>query len=351
MPDVSSLAVLVDFENLALGFKNRNDRFDIQRVLQRLVEKGKIISKKAYADWSRFADYKRELHEAGLELIEIPRRAMTGKNSADIHLVVDAMDLSYSKEHIDTFVIVSGDSDFSPLVAKLKENGKRVLGLAMRDSTSDLLVSACDEFIFYEDLETESLPETVELENIVPSEKRKVFRLLLETLTALQREDSGPILASMIKDTIRRKQPSFSESGYGYSSFSALLEDAQTSGLLKLSTDARSRTYQVTEFQTPAPRTVRRGRRRSTRSEPSATDSGTRARSSRKTSTRSADASSGSRRSTRTPARSPASAPSTAPSPARKSTPTSGESESKKPRRKTNGRRRRARSRDNASPM
>ena len=138
MPEVSSLAVFVDFENLALGFQDREGRFDIQRVLRRLVEKGKIIVKRAYADWSRYSDYKRALHEAGLELIEIPRRAMTGKNSADIRLVVDAMDMSYGKEHIDTFVIVSGDSDFSPLVAKLKENGKRVLGLAMRKSSSEL---------------------------------------------------------------------------------------------------------------------------------------------------------------------------------------------------------------------
>jgi uncharacterized protein (TIGR00288 family) len=328
MPDVSSLAVLVDFENLALGFQDRHDRFDIQRVLQRLVEKGKIISKKAYADWSRYADYKRALHEAGLELIEIPRRAMTGKNSADIHLVVDAMDLSYSKEHIDTFVIVSGDSDFSPLVAKLKENGKRVLGLAMRNSTSDLLVSACDEFIFYEDLETENIPQTVELENVVPSEKRKVFRLLLETLTALQREVSGPILASMIKDTIRRKQPSFNESGYGYGSFSALLEDAQASGLLKLSTDSRSGTYTVIEFHTPAPRGARRGRRRPPRGD-ATSESGTRSVSARKT-----------------PARAKRSAAGTAP-PTPK-TATDGADNPRRGRRKsTNGRRRRARSHDN----
>lgn len=248
MAEVSSMAVFVDFENLALGFQNRHGRFDIRRVLQRLVEKGKIIVKKGYADWSRYADYKRQLHEAGLELIEIPRRALTGKNSADIRLCVDAMDLCYSKEHIDTFVIVSGDSDFSPLVAKLKENGKRVLGLAMRKSTSELLVNSCDEFIFYEDLETgegrESLPALS-----VPAEKQDVFRLLLETLVALRRENSGTLYSSMIKDTIKRKQPSFVESAYGYRNFSEVLEDAQSAGLLKLSTDARSGTYVVTEFQ------------------------------------------------------------------------------------------------------
>lgn len=328
MPDVSSLAVLVDFENLALGFQDRNERFDIGRVLQRLVEKGKIISKKAYADWSRYSDYKRSLHEAGLELIEIPRRAMTGKNSADIHLVVDAMDLSYSKEHIDTFVIVSGDSDFSPLVAKLKENGKRVLGLAMRNSTSELLVSACDEFIFYEDLEAEDIPQTVELENAVPSEKRKVFRLLLETLTALQREVSGPILASMIKDTIRRKQPSFNESGYGYGSFSALLEDAQTFGLLKLSTDARSGTYTVVEFHTPAPRATRRARRRTSRND-ATSESGTRSPGPRKSPAR-VKRVAGSRSSTR------------------KNAAVGVEGPQRGRRKAANGRRRRARPRDNA---
>ena len=147
-----SLAIFIDFENLALGFQGRRDRFDIVRVLERLVEKGKIVAKKAYADWSRFAAYTAPLHEAAIELIEIPRRGQTGKNSADIRLCVDAMDLAYSKEHIDTFVVVSGDSDFSPLVSKLKELGKHVIGLGMQESTSDLLRDNCDEFIYYEDL-------------------------------------------------------------------------------------------------------------------------------------------------------------------------------------------------------
>jgi uncharacterized protein (TIGR00288 family) len=256
--------VFVDFENLALGFKNRSDRFEIDRVLQRLVEKGKIIVKKGYADWSRFADYKRTLHEAGLELIEIPRRAMTGKNSADIHLVVDAMDLSYAKDHIDTFVIVSGDSDFSPLVSKLKENGKQVIGLGMRSSTSELLVSSCDEFIFYEDLA--DLPKGVELGD-VPAERREVFVLLLETLSALQREVAGKAYASMVKDTMRRKQPSFLESSYGYRNFSDLLEEARSLGLIELSKDDRSGTYVVTSFKaSPQKRTRRGGRRRSSQS-------------------------------------------------------------------------------------
>src|SRR3954453_16069604 len=147
-----SLAVFVDFENLALGFQGRRDRFDIARVLERIVEKGKIVAKKAYADWSRFSSYTGPLHECAIELIEIPRRAVSGKNSADIRLCVDAMDLAYSKEHIDTFVIVSGDSDFSPLVSKLKELGKHVLGLGLANATSNLLRDNCDEFIYYEDL-------------------------------------------------------------------------------------------------------------------------------------------------------------------------------------------------------
>src|SRR3984885_2851902 len=153
MPDNdNSLAIFIDFENLALGFQNRRDRFDIGRVLERIVEKGKIVAKKAYADWSRFGNYTAPLHESAIELIEIPRRALSGKNSADIRLCVDAMDLAYSKEHINTFAIVSGDSDFSPLVSKLKELGKHVIGLGMQDSTSDLLRDNCDEFIYYEDL-------------------------------------------------------------------------------------------------------------------------------------------------------------------------------------------------------
>src|SRR5580765_5006282 len=153
MPDSdSSLAVFIDFENLALGFQGRRERFDIVRVLERLVEKGKIVAKKAYADWNRFAPYTASLHEAAIELIEIPRRSQTGKNSADIRLCVDAMDLAYSKDHIDTFVVVSGDSDFSPLVSKLKELGKHVIGLGLADSTSKLLRDNCDEFIYYEDL-------------------------------------------------------------------------------------------------------------------------------------------------------------------------------------------------------
>src|SRR5947208_8655109 len=200
MPEADrSLAIFIDFENLALGFQGRRDRFDIIRVLERIVEKGKVVAKKAYADWNRFAGYTAHLHEAAIELIEIPRRSQTGKNSADIRLCVDSMDLAYSKEHINTFVVVSGDSDFSPLVSKLKELGKHVLGLGMQESTSDLLRDNCDEFIYYEDLgQAPALAPTVGAE--LPETKRKAFALLLESLLALRRENKEVLWSSMIKD-------------------------------------------------------------------------------------------------------------------------------------------------------
>ncbi len=242
-----SLAIFIDFENLALGFPGRRDKFEIDRILERLVEKGKVVVKKAYCDWSRYSGYTAALHEAAIELIEIPRRTQTGKNSADIRLCVDAMDLAYSKEHIDTFVIVSGDSDFSPLVSKLKELGKHVIGLGMQDSTSELLRDNCDEFIYYEDLG--QAPTMVPaMDSQIPEGKRKAFEILLESMLALRRENKEVLWSSMIKDTIKRKKPSFNESYYGYRTFSELLEDAQAQGLLELDTDKRSRTYVVTRF-------------------------------------------------------------------------------------------------------
>jgi uncharacterized protein (TIGR00288 family) len=241
-----SLAIFIDFENLALGFQGR-ERFDMTRVLERLVEKGKIVAKKAYADWSRFANYTFMLHNAAIELVEIPRRALTGKNSADIRLCVDAMDLAYSKEHIDTFVVVSGDSDFSPLVSKLKELGKHVIGLGMIKSTSDLLRDNCDEFIYYEDLgKTQELGPQIDPQ--IPEGKRKAFSLLIDALVALRRDNQGNLGSSMIKDTIKRKKPSFNESYHGYRSFSDLLLDAQKLGLVELDVDKRSRTYVVSRF-------------------------------------------------------------------------------------------------------
>jgi uncharacterized protein (TIGR00288 family) len=269
MADVErTLALFIDFENLALGFQGARGRFDMGRVLKRMVEKGKIVAKKAYADWGRYSSYTEALHEAAIELIQIPRRAQTGKNSADIRLCVDAMDLAYSKEHIGTFVVVSGDSDFSPLVSKLKELGKHVIGLGMQPSTSDLLRDNCDEFIYYEDLET--VPTDVpNLDPQVPEVKRKAFTLLVEALTALRRENKERLWSSMIKDTMKRLKPSFNETYHGYRTFSALLEDAQSQGILALETDDRSGTYVVTGFGeeklAPASPARRRRRRRSRR--------------------------------------------------------------------------------------
>ncbi len=264
----SRLAVFIDFENLALGFKKSKQRFDMARVLARLVEKGKIIVKRAYADWVAYSDYKKELHEVAIELIEIPRRERTGKNSADIRLVVDAMDLAYAKAHIDTFVIVSGDSDFSPLVSKLKENGKYVIGMGMRSSTSELLRDNCDEFIYYEDLRGASTEAAMAK---LPTDKKKVFQLLLDSVAALIRENKPVIYASMVKDTMKRKDPSFDESYYGYRMFTELLEDGENQGLIMLYRDARSGTYVVSGLgelvgpeEKPKKKAARRPRRRGT---------------------------------------------------------------------------------------
>jgi uncharacterized protein (TIGR00288 family) len=251
-----SLAVFIDLENLAMGFQNqRKIRFEVQKVLERLVEKGKLIVKKAYADWSRYPSYTAPFHEAAIELIEIPKRSQTGKNSADIRLVVDAMDLAWSKVHVDTFVIVSGDSDFSPLVSKLKENGKHVIGLGMKGSTSDLLRDNCDEFIYYEDLERQEQNEqqlATDLNSYLPpnlpERQRELYSLLIEACNALRRENHEVLYASMIKDTMKRKKPSFDESYYGYRSFTHLLEDADNLALVDIERNPKSGTYVVTSF-------------------------------------------------------------------------------------------------------
>jgi uncharacterized protein (TIGR00288 family) len=249
--DQLQLAVFIDFENLALGLRDGDPPFDMRRILDRLLEKGKVIAKVAYADWSRFREYTTSLHENGIELIEIPRRATTGKNSADIRLVVDAMDLSWSKAHIDTFVIVSGDSDFSPLVAKLKENGKHVIGLGMKASTSPLLANGCDEFIYYEDLDHRHGRGRPRERPAGDSDE--AFRLLADTVRALKRENFEVIQASLVKDTLKRKRPAFSEAAFGYGSFSELLESAQQAGVITLRKDERSGTYLVEVGAMPAP--------------------------------------------------------------------------------------------------
>lgn len=241
------IAVFCDFENIALGVRDSEiSKFDIGLILERLLEKGKIIVKKAYADWERYSDYKRPFHEAAIELIDIPQKYYSGKNSADIKMVVDAMDLSYSKEHLDTFVILSGDSDFSPLVSKLKENNKYVIGIGVKNSSSNLLVDNCDEFIYYEDVwrDAQKGPKLDGLNK----KTAEAFSLMVESIQALLRENKDVLWGSMIKQTMQRKKPSFNEGYYGYSTFSELLEDAERKNIIKLKKDQRSGTYIVTGF-------------------------------------------------------------------------------------------------------
>ncbi len=241
------IAMFCDFENIALGVRDSEiSKFDINLVLERLVEKGKIIVKKAYADWERYSDYKRPFHEAAIELIDIPQKYYSGKNSADIKMVVDAMDLSYSKEHLDTFVLLSGDSDFSPLVSKLKENNKYVIGIGVKNSSSNLLVDNCDEFIYYEDVWRDS-QKGPKLDGL-NKKTAEAFSLMIESIQALIRENKDVLWGSMIKQTMQRKRPSFNEGYYGYSTFSELLEDAERKQIIKLKKDQRSGTYIVTGF-------------------------------------------------------------------------------------------------------
>jgi uncharacterized protein (TIGR00288 family) len=244
----SSIAVFIDFENFALGFERSRKKFDIQKVLERMLEKGKIIVKRAYADWTRYREYKQPLHEAAIELIEVPKRSTAGKNSADIRMCVDAIDLAHSKSHIDTFALLTGDSDFSPLVSKLKENGKRVIGLGMKDSTSALLVDNCDEFVYYEDLERSGTAKAPEIGPDVPPLKKEAFQMIVDTILALKRENRDTLYSSMIKDTLKRKKPQFDESYHGYRTFQDLLEDMERQSILTLMTDPRSGTFVVTGF-------------------------------------------------------------------------------------------------------
>jgi uncharacterized protein (TIGR00288 family) len=241
------IAMFCDLENVALGVRDSEvKRFDIHLVLERLLEKGKIIVKRAYADWERYSEFKVAFHEAAIELIDIPQRRYTGKNSADIKMVVDAMDLCYAKEHLDTFVILSGDSDFSPLVSKLKENNKYVIGIGVKNSSSNLLVDNCDEFIYYEDVwrDREKSPELTGL----TKKKAEAFSLMVDAILALQRENKDVLWGSMIKQTMQRKKPSFNEGYYGYSTFTELLQDAERHGLIRLKKDQRSGTWVVTGF-------------------------------------------------------------------------------------------------------
>jgi len=256
----ATMAVYLDLENIAIGAHNAHyPTFSIQKVLERLLLRGHILVKKAYCDFDRYKAFKRDLHEAAFELIEIPHVRQSGKNSADIRMVVDALDLCYTKGHVDTFVIVSGDSDFSPLVSKLRENAKTVIGVGVKNSTSDLFISNCDDFIYYDDL-VRAEPARARLRTAASTTTRKpgegeqtgpslekALDLVVETLEAItqEREADEPIWGSMIKQAIKRRNPGFSERAYGFRSFNDLLLEAQKRGLLKLEDDQKSGGYQV----------------------------------------------------------------------------------------------------------
>jgi uncharacterized protein (TIGR00288 family) len=253
---VLTTAVFVDFENLALGVEqDKKGRFEIELVLKRLLERGRIVFKRAYCDWTRFKDFMYEFHRHGFEMVDIPSSKVSGKNSADIRMVVDAIDLCYSKSHIDTFVLVTGDSDFSPLVSKLKENDKGVVGCGVRSSTSDLLANNCDEFIFYDDLirvqkrtQTRRRPkkETPGNDAEAGADKRKqeAFDRLVATVTSLE-TDYDPVWGSLVKTTLKRVYPGFNESYYGYTTFAELLQDAAKEGVIQLELDEQRGNYRV----------------------------------------------------------------------------------------------------------
>jgi uncharacterized protein (TIGR00288 family) len=253
-PESRSLAVFCDFENVALGVREaKYAQFDMEKVLERLLLKGSIVVKKAYCDWERYKEFKAVMHGAAFELIEIPHLRQSGKNSADIRMVVDALDLCYTKQHVDTFVIVSGDSDFSPLVSKLRENAKTVIGVGVKNSSSDLLIANCDEFIYYDDLvrqdEQKRRAQKKRREAAPGAEggdkKQEAFDLMLETLNALiaERGEGEKIWGSMVKQALKRRKPGFNESYYGFRAFSDLLEEAEKKGLITLEPDEKSGGY------------------------------------------------------------------------------------------------------------
>jgi len=255
----ATMAVFLDLENIALGAKEaRYTRFDIQKVLERLLLKGHIVVKKAYCDFDRYKEFKRDLHEAAFDMIEIPHLRQSGKNSADIRMVVDALDLCYTKSHVDTFVIISGDSDFSPLVSKLRENAKIVIGVGVKNSTADLFLKNCDEFLYYDDLARVEplrtrprLPAkpvaTPSAEDAKRPRSEEAFNLVAETLDAIlqEREPDELIWASMVKQAIKRRNTGLTERFFGFRSFNELLLEAQKRGLLKLEADEKAGSYTV----------------------------------------------------------------------------------------------------------
>ncbi|HEY2336058.1 MAG TPA: NYN domain-containing protein [Burkholderiales bacterium] len=261
-PEARNLAVFCDFENVALGVREaKYAQFDMEKVLERLLAKGSIVVKKAYCDWERYKEFKATMHAAAFELIEIPHVRMSGKNSADIRMVVDALDLCYTKEHVDTFVIVSGDSDFSPLVSKLRENAKTVIGVGVKNSSSDLLINNCDEFIYYDDLvraDEQKRRTAKKRKDAAPAgagadkgngsdKKQEAFDLMLGTLEALiaERGADEKIWGSMVKQALKRRNPGFNETYYGFRAFADLLKEAQQKGLVKLEADEKSGGYIV----------------------------------------------------------------------------------------------------------
>jgi len=263
-PEITNMALFCDFENVALGVRDaKYSQFDIKKVLERLLLKGSIVVKKAYCDWDRYKEFKATMHEAAFELIEIPHVRQSGKNSADIRMVVDALDLCYTKSHVDTFVIISGDSDFSPLVSKLRENNKYVIGIGVKDSTSDLLSANCDEFIFYDDLVREQEAKQMRAEKKAPmkaagkaklptsksedDKRQEALDFIVETVEALiaERGSDEKIWGSMVKTTMQRRRPGFTESSYGYRSFKELVEDAQKHKLLVVVRDEKSGQYTI----------------------------------------------------------------------------------------------------------
>jgi len=249
MADELLIAVFVDYENLAIGVRDMKTELKLDLVLKRLLEKGRIVYKRAYGDWNAYAGAVRELHSLGISMMEMPRGRHSGKNSADIHMVVDALDLCYAKEHIDAFALLSGDSDFSPLVSKLKENDKRVIGCGVKNSTSDLLIASCDEFIYYDDLaRAAQKPTPVKKQaattGVKPTKKEEALERLVEIVTSLSR-DYDTVWGSMVKQTIRRVYPGFNEDYYGYASFDDMLEDARDQNLIDLDYDERRGNYVV----------------------------------------------------------------------------------------------------------
>lgn len=269
--ETRNMALFCDFENIALGVRDADyAQFDIAKVIERLLLKGNIVVKKAYCDWDRYKEFKSAMHEASFELIEIPHVRLSGKNSADIRMVVDALDLCYTKAHVDTFVIISGDSDFSPLVSKLRENNKIVIGVGVENSTSELLMANCDEFIYYDDLvrrkparkkngakdtgRKSSRGKTAQAKKpAVDKKKQQAWDLTVETYEALveERGEGGKIWGSMIKQTLKRRKPGFSESYYGFRSFNQLLEEAGARGILDLEREEKSGGFIIRGCHTP----------------------------------------------------------------------------------------------------